>query len=159
MKLFEKNNNNTFTKKNAKLKLSFLIVQTFSKSTSHKLNIFFNKNVSFLLHCSKYDFITFTHFTSMFLSYFNDFLKIWDTSIVCFRSSSLRDKVFKNGSSKICVRQPLKIWRDIVCLSRPYHFKFFKGCLPQILLGPFLNTLSLLVVNSFHKIFPSKKVS
>ena len=26
--------------------------------------------------------------------------------------------------------------------SRPYHFKFFKGCLPQILLGSFLNTLS-----------------
>ena len=31
---------------------------------------------------------------------------------------------------------------DTVCLSRPHHFKFFKGCLPQILLGPFLNTLS-----------------
>ena len=30
----------------------------------------------------------------------------------------------------------------MVCLSRPYHFKFFKDCLPQILLGPFLNTLS-----------------
>ena len=29
------------------------------------------------------------------------------------------------------------------CLGRPYHFKFFKGCLPQILLVPFLNTLSL----------------
>ena len=29
-------------------------------------------------------------------------------------------------------------------LSRPYHFKFFKGCLPQILLGPFLNTLTKL---------------
>ena len=28
------------------------------------------------------------------------------------------------------------------CLSRPYPFKFFKGCLSQILLGPFLNTLS-----------------
>ena len=27
-------------------------------------------------------------------------------------------------------------------LSRPYSFKFFKGCLPQILLGPFLNTLT-----------------
>ena len=26
--------------------------------------------------------------------------------------------------------------------SRPYPFKFFKGCLPQISLGPFLNTLS-----------------
>ena len=25
------------------------------------------------------------------------------------------------------------------CLGRPYHFKFFKGYLPQILLGPFLN--------------------
>ena len=27
------------------------------------------------------------------------------------------------------------------CLSRLYSFKFFKGCLPQIFLGPFLNTL------------------
>ena len=35
-----------------------------------------------------------------------------------------------------------KRWRDMVCLSRSYHFKFSKGCLPQILLGPFLNTLS-----------------
>ena len=25
-------------------------------------------------------------------------------------------------------------------LGRPYHFKFFKGSLLQILLGPFLNT-------------------
>ena len=33
------------------------------------------------------------------------------------------------------------------CLSRPYHFKFFKGCLPQILLGPFLNTLTHLFLN------------
>ena len=41
--------------------------------------------------------------------------------------------IFKNIPSKICGRQRLK---------RPYHFKFFKGCLPQILLGPFLNTLS-----------------
>ena len=29
----------------------------------------------------------------------------------------------------------------MVCL-RPYPFKFFKGCLPQISLGPLLNTLS-----------------
>ena len=28
------------------------------------------------------------------------------------------------------------------CLSTPYHFKFFKGCLLQILRGPFLNTLT-----------------
>ena len=24
-----------------------------------------------------------------------------------------------------------------ICLSRPYPFNFFKGCLPQILLGPY----------------------
>ena len=48
-------------------------------------------------------------------------------------------KVFKNWPSKICDRQPLKILK---LWSRPYHFKFFKGCLPQMLLGPFLNTLT-----------------
>ena len=31
---------------------------------------------------------------------------------------------------------------DMVCLL--YYFKFFKGCLPQILLGPFLNALCYL---------------
>ena len=30
----------------------------------------------------------------------------------------------------------------MVCLSRLYPFKFFKGCLPQILFGPLPNTLS-----------------
>ena len=39
----------------------------------------------------------------------------------------------------------LKIWSDMICLSRPYHVKFFKDCLPQILLGSFLNTLSYTV--------------
>ena len=44
-------------------------------------------------------------------------------------------KVLKNGPSKICGRQP-------VCLGRAYHFKFFKFYLPQVLLSPFLNTLT-----------------
>ena len=34
---------------------------------------------------------------------------------------------------------------DQVKLSRPYDIKYFTGCLPQISLGPFLNTLSHLV--------------
>ena len=34
--------------------------------------------------------------------------------------------------------------QNIICLSTPYHFKFFESCLPQILLGPFLNTLTQL---------------
>ena len=56
------------------------------------------------------------------------------------------DKVFKNRQSKICGRQLLKIWRNMVCLSRPYPFKLFKGCFPQILLGPLFHTLSHVVL-------------
>ena len=40
----------------------------------------------------------------------------------------------------------------MVCLSRPYNFRFSKGSLPQILLGPFLNTLS-------HILFILKKMT
>ena len=35
---------------------------------------------------------------------------------------------------------------QLSALGRPYPFKFYKGCLPQIFLGPFLNTLSYLKV-------------
>ena len=35
-----------------------------------------------------------------------------------------------------------KIWSDMVTLGRPYHFKFFKDCLLEILLGSFLNPLT-----------------
>ena len=52
------------------------------------------------------------------------------------------DNVFKNRSSKICGNQPLKNLKQTY-LSRPHHFKIFKDSLPQILRGPFLNTLSL----------------
>ena len=44
--------------------------------------------------------------------------------------------------------------------SRPYPFKFFKGCLPQIFLGPFLNTLSHTAISKkdvgIYKIFFKK---
>ena len=35
-----------------------------------------------------------------------------------------------------------KVWRVWSALGRLYPVKIFEGCLPQILLGPFLNTLS-----------------
>ena len=35
-----------------------------------------------------------------------------------------------------------------ISYDRSYHFKFFKGCLPQISLGPFLNTLSHLYTSN-----------
>ena len=49
------------------------------------------------------------------------------------------DKAFKNGPNKIWGRQPLKNLKG-------YPFKSFKGWLPQTLLGPFLNTLSCIVL-------------
>ena len=60
------------------------------------------------------------------------------------------DKVLKNGpvkfyTSKICGRQSLKNLKWYGHLSTPYRFKFFKGCLPQILLGLFLDTLSQVI--------------
>ena len=36
----------------------------------------------------------------------------------------------------------------MICLSRPYPFKFFKGCLPKILLGLLLNTLSYMFLRT-----------
>ena len=58
-------------------------------------------------------------------------------------------KVFKNGERKICRRQLLKYLSYMVCLIRPYHLQFCKGCLPQILLGPFLNILTQMKVLYF----------
>ena len=49
-------------------------------------------------------------------------------------SRDILDKVFKMDQ--------IKFVEDNLCLNRPYPFKFCKGCLPQILLGSFLNTLS-----------------
>ena len=46
----------------------------------------------------------------------------------------------------------------MVCLSRPNTFKFFKGCLPQILLSPLLNTLSdLLLLKENVRNFQKRK--
>ena len=45
-----------------------------------------------------------------------------------------------------------KVCSDMVSLSRPYHFKFFRGCLPQIVLGPFLNTLTQMTCKKQRKI-------
>ena len=56
-----------------------------------------------------------------------------------FRNMTIWIKVFKNGPSKICRRQPLK--------NLKWYFKLFKGCLPQISLGTLLNTLSYMTMS------------
>ena len=74
----------------------------------------------------------------------HDFSIFWSLSSIYIIATSFTElsntwgQVLKNGRTKICGKQPLKIWSD----NRPYYFNFFKGCLPQILLGPFWNTLS-----------------
>ena len=102
------------------------------------------------------------------LPYGNIFYRSILSGIFCIRTWA---GLFKNGPIKICGKSDmvylsvirtiapeencyavrLKVWVGVrvevgncprTCLSRPYHFKFFKGCLPQILLGPFLNTLT-----------------
>ena len=55
------------------------------------------------------------------------------------------DKVFKNGPSKVCGRQPLKNLKKYHVLKLTIIIEIFKGCLPQILLCPFLNTLSHMI--------------
>ena len=45
----------------------------------------------------------------------------------------------KQNLWKTAFKQFEEIWST---WSRPYPFKYFEGCLPQILLGPVLNTLS-----------------
>ena len=56
--------------------------------------------------------------------------------------------VCKNRPSKICGWQPLKKlkWYGLPKQTISLHFKFFKDCLPQILLGPFLNTLTQVII-------------
>ena len=56
-------------------------------------------------------------------------------------------KVFKNRPSKTCEDSLQNIWRDMICLSRAYPFKFFESCLPEILVGPFLNTLFHIIIS------------
>ena len=40
-------------------------------------------------------------------------------------------------------------------LGRPYHLKFLKGCLPQILRGPILNTLAHIFQRTSRLYHPS----
>lgn len=41
-------------------------------------------------------------------------------------------------------------------ISRPYYFKCFKGCLPQIFLGPSMNTLSQMKQETENKNLKSR---
>ena len=58
----------------------------------------------------------------------------------------------------ICGRQPLKNW-NLYDPLKQIPFKFFKGYLPQILLGPFLNALFHFIHTTTIYISNSKRFS
>ena len=58
-------------------------------------------------------------------------------------SSSSNSKNKQQEGIKTLKLKHLLIWVKIFKIEpRKWYFKFFKGWLPQILLGPFLNTLT-----------------
>ena len=59
-----------------------------------------------------------------------------------YRKWNIWVRVFKNGPSKISGRHPLKNLKGYGLPQQTISLQIFKGRLPQILLGPFLNTLS-----------------
>ena len=72
---------------------------------------------------------TFIFFLNYFLKYFlvkwSLLLKI---SLLLEELSIISDKVFKNGLSKICGRQPLKIWRGMVCFRHMFCKELVNKC-------------------------------
>ena len=60
-------------------------------------------------------------------------------------------KVFKNGPNKIWERQSLINLKWHCMLWQAVSLQFLKGCFSQILLGPFLNILTLYKVFSFSR--------
>ena len=59
------------------------------------------------------------------------------------------DEVFKNRPSKISGQQHLKNMKWYGLLRQTISLQIFKGCLPQIFLGPFFNILTQILVKTF----------
>ena len=58
-------------------------------------------------------------------------------------SNQIWGEVFTNGPSKICGRQSLKNLKEY---GGGFLKEFERGCLPQILLDPFLNSFAFYII-------------
>ena len=90
--------------------------------------------------------ILFIFLLNYFLKYF--LVKWWlllKISLLLEELSIISDKVFKNGLSKICGRQPLKIWRGMVCFRHMFCEELVNKC--HVL---FKLTQKVLVILSFQ---------
>ena len=61
----------------------------------------------------------------------------------------------KKNLWKIAFKKFERVWS---VSGRPYPFKFFEACLPQILLGPLLNTLSHIAFRSLNSTINNYKM-
>ena len=92
---------------------------------------------------------------------------LWEANVFCFCLFQ-QEYIVQNGTKysrmnqvKFVEESLWKIWSYMLCLSRSYQFKFFKSCLPQIPLGPFVNTLSHISLETKERsrkiVLPSKR--
>ena len=82
----------------------------------------------------------FTQMYSYWLNLLQEFWK-WHKIILNSLNACLNSPLIRLIGTKYSRVDQVKF---VDCLSRPYPFKFFKGCFPQISLGPLLNTFSYL---------------
>ena len=114
-----------------------VFIQTFMKQKVKKIIPLFSSPHTYFSHISAFVILLPVETPLCYMSVSGLHMYLWNNYLWY-----IWVKVFKNGPSKICGRQPLKnlvIWSAL-------HFKFFKGCLPKILVGPFLNTLTHFIV-------------
>ena len=151
------------SKKNSVWNQTFIFWKIFATKPKFR-NLTATDSVPFILSLSE----KLLHFFALFVLAKNGgscYLS-WATSIffiLVIKSFYIRNiwvKVVKNGPSKICGRQPLKSlkwWYGL--LRQTISLQILKGCLPLILLGPFLNTLTHIshIMQLFHAFLLSIK--
>ena len=75
--------------------------------------------------------------------------KIWEILAVKFLGVEINNNL--NVDEHLGKGLFVRLNKSNICLGRPYLFKFFKDCLPQILLGLYLNTLPHITFNKFFE--------
>ena len=113
-----------------------IFVYSFSTYTHKACNFIKKETLAWVFSCEPCEISknTFFYRTPMVASADNScWYFIWNFPISQFKHI-IWVKVFKKADHKVH-------WGSLA-LGRPYHIKYFKSSLPQILLGPFLNTLT-----------------
>ena len=117
-------------------RLAAFFVYSFSTYTHKACNFIKKETLAWVFSCEPCEISknTFFYRTPMVASADNScWYFIWNFPISQFKHI-IWVKVFKKADHKVH-------WGSLA-LGRPYHIKYFKSSLPQILLGPFLNTLT-----------------